>query len=370
VTLASFPGTSDRSHLTEFRRSLIRWYRRHARPLPWRQTHDPYQIWISEIMLQQTTVAAVVPYFERFLAAFPTLADLAAAQEQDVLRLWEGLGYYSRARNLHKAARQIINEWGGQFPRTVADLMQLSGVGRYTAGAIASFAFDVRAPIVEANTLRLYARLIGLKLDPKSSAGQQALWDCAATLVPQRRPGEFNQAVMELGARLCTPREPDCPACPVRRWCSAAAHGSQAEIPVPNTRPAPTAVTEIAVAVQRRGKFLLIRRPVGGRWAGLWDFIRYENQHVLPESPAELATAIHDDYNLQIHNTTHLTTLRHSVTRYRISLHCHSAEWIAGKPDHNRHEFHWVAPRQFPEYPLSVTGRKLARLLTGNDEAD
>src|SRR5580704_2948280 len=171
-----------------FRRALAAWYGRHARPLPWRNTNDPYRIWISEIMLQQTTVVAVVPYFERFLKRFPTLALLAAAKEEEVLRLWEGLGYYSRARNIHKTARRIVSEHDGGFPDSVEALRELPGIGRYTAGAIASFAFQRPAPILEANTLRLYSRLLGFRGDPRSAAGQKLLWDFATQIVPRTRP--------------------------------------------------------------------------------------------------------------------------------------------------------------------------------------
>ena len=183
------PAQWDARSLAQFRRGLIAWYPRNARPLPWRKSADPYRIWISEIMLQQTTVAAVVPYFERFLARFPTLAALAQANEQDVLRLWEGLGYYSRARNIHKTARVIVRELGGLFPDEVARLAELPGIGRYTAGAIASFAFDRRAPIVEANTLRLYCRLLGFRGDPRSAAGQKLLWEFAGLILPRESRG-------------------------------------------------------------------------------------------------------------------------------------------------------------------------------------
>ena len=175
----------DSSEFASLRRRLIRWYERHARDLPWRHTTDPYRVWISEIMLQQTTVAAVVPYFQRFLTRFPTVRDLAAADENDVLRLWEGLGYYSRARNLRKAAQVIVSEHEGVFPCEVDVLQKLPGIGRYTAGAIASFAFDRRAPIVEANTLRLYCRLLGYADDPRSAVGQQALWSLAEAILPK-----------------------------------------------------------------------------------------------------------------------------------------------------------------------------------------
>ncbi len=184
-------------------------------------------------MLQQTTVAAVVPYFERFLSRFPTVAQLAAAPEEEVLRLWEGLGYYSRARNIHRTARRLIEEFGGQFPREVDVLMTLPGIGRYTAGAIASFAFDQPAPIVEANTLRLYCRLMGYDEDPRATEGQRLLWSLAGQLVPQRSPGRFNQALMELGATLCRPADPDCQVCPLQSWCVATRQGTQGEIPRP-----------------------------------------------------------------------------------------------------------------------------------------
>ena len=264
------------SQYTAFRRQLIRWYERNARDLPWRRTTDPYRVWISEIMLQQTTVVAVVPYFERFLARFPTVNDLAAADENDVLRLGEGLGYYSRARNLRKAAQVIVHEHDSVFPSEVEALQKLPGIGRYTAGAIASFAFDRRAPIVEANTLRLYCRLLGYAGDPRAKEGQKQLWSFAESILPKTQPGRLNQALMELGASVCSPKEPDCEHCPIHAHCRAFLEGTQATIPQPATRPAITDVVEVSVAVRRGKKYLLRRRPPGERWAGLWDFIRFE----------------------------------------------------------------------------------------------
>jgi A/G-specific adenine glycosylase len=361
------PIRRDAHALAKFRRALLAWYRRHARPLPWRTTRDPYRIWISEIMLQQTTVVAVIPYFERFLKRFPALADLAAASERQVLRHWEGLGYYSRARNIHKTARLLMDNHGGQFPEDVAALRELPGIGRYTAGAIASFAFDRPAPIVEANTLRLYARLTGLRDDPRSAASQKQLWDFAELIVPRRNPGLFNQALMELGARLCTPGAPDCPNCPVRTCCAAAANGWQTQIPVPARRTDPTAVTEVAVAVHRAGKYLLLKRRAGERWAGLWDFVRFGWNGRACMSPVTLAVTVRDETGLQVALTDSLAKIRHSVTRYRITLCCHAAEWVAGDVNPARREFRWVAPREFARFPLSVTGRKIARLIVSRD---
>lgn len=352
-----------------FRRGLIAWYRRNARPLPWRTTADPYRIWISEIMLQQTTVAAVIPYFNRFLARFPTLAELARANEEDVLRLWEGLGYYSRARNIHKTARVIVRELGGRFPEEVAALRELPGIGRYTAGAIASFAFDRRAPIVEANTLRLYCRLLGFRGDPRSATGQNLLWEFAGQIVPRNGPGLFNQALMELGATLCTVENTDCPRCPVRGCCAAFANGWQQQIPALAARPAITEVSEVAVAIHRSGRYLLRKRPAGERWAGLWDFVRFAWEKNGRGSPAQLERAIRDRTGLVVDLSERIAEIRHSVTRFRITLACYKAEWTGGDAAEGACEFRWVAPRQLAKLPLSVTGRKLARLLNDKTAA-
>jgi len=314
-------------------------------------------------MLQQTTVVAVVPYFERFLTRFPTLAVLAAAKEEEVLRLWEGLGYYSRARNIHKSARRIVGEFGGIFPDDVDGLCDLPGIGRYTAGAIASFAFQIPAPIVEANTLRLYSRLLGFRGDPRSGAGQKLLWDFAARIVPRKDPGPFNQALMELGATLCTPDEPACPSCPVRRFCAASSDGLQHEIPAKAVRAAPTAVTEVAVAIQRDSKYLLLKRPAGERWAGLWDFVRFPWTADGSISAATLASAVRGQTGLSVAVGEAVTQIRHSVTRFRITLHCYRAEWAAGELNDSNREFRWVAPGRFSKFPLSMTGRKFSRLL-------
>src|SRR5262245_6448070 len=194
---ADYSGVASLSEIDRrsFRRKLLAWYAKHARDLPWRRSRDPYRVWVSEVMLQQTTVAAVKPYFERFLVAYPTVDDLASADEQQVLRLWEGLGYYRRARGLHAAAKQLVAEHRGEFPRDVPGLMALPGIGRYTAGAIASIAFSVPAPILEANTIRLLSRIVGYRDNPAKSAGQRLLWQTAEKLLPRRDVARFNQAL-------------------------------------------------------------------------------------------------------------------------------------------------------------------------------
>lgn len=325
-------------------------------------------------MLQQTTVIAVIPYFERFLSRFPTIHELAAAEEEEVLRLWEGLGYYSRARNLHKAARVIVEHHAGQFPKDVATLMKLPGIGRYTAGAIASFAFDVRAPIVEANTLRLYARLLGFDGDPFSKSGQQTLWTFAENILPANRSGQLNQATMELGATICSPRDPACQTCPVKDYCRAYFDGTQPSIPRPKIRPQITETMEFLVAIRRRGKFLLRRRPVGERWAGLWDFLRFELQNQFKIQPArespesmlsELIATANRLSGMRVLVGDQFAELRHSVTRYRITLRCFVADWESGEPSPDN-EWQWVSPREFGAIPFSVTGRKVAERLNGS----
>src|SRR6185436_3645748 len=241
------------------RRRLLAWYTKHARDLPWRKSRDPYRVWLSEIMLQQTQVATVKDYFERFTCAFPDVESLAAAEETDVLRLWEGLGYYRRARQLHAAAKKVVAEYSGKFPDEAEDLQQLPGIGRYTAGAIASIAFGRRSPILEANTIRLLSRLVGYRGDPQSSAGQRVLWAVAEEILPQKKVAPFNQALMELGSLICTPSEPKCDACPLSNVCRARAAGLQQEIPPSKPRPAYTELREAAVIVRKNGSVLMRR---------------------------------------------------------------------------------------------------------------
>lgn len=257
-----------------FRRQLLRWFTQHQRDLPWRQTSDPYAIWLSEIMLQQTQVQTVRPYFERFLAAFPTVEALAQARQEQVLRLWEGLGYYRRAVQLHQAAQKIMAEFDGQFPQTLEQLQQLPGIGRYTAGAILSIAFDQRQPILEANTTRLWARLLGYPDSPTTAKAHRLFWHMAEWILPYRHVGRFNQALMELGSTVCLPREPRCPQCPVAGFCRAFQEGKQKVIPQAQPKPALEYRHEAALIVRRKDRVLIYPIPEGQRWAGLWDFPR------------------------------------------------------------------------------------------------
>ena len=268
------PGIADPAGL---RRSLARWYARAKRDLPWRRSRDPYAVWVSEVMLQQTQVERVKDYFVRFLGRFPTVRDLAAASEAAVLKHWEGLGYYRRARQLHAAAKRVVEAHGGEFPRSLEGLRSLPGIGRYTAGAIASIAFDLPAPIVEANSRRVLTRLAGHDA-PVGGAGDEPVWEIATAVVPARGAGGFNQALMDLGAMICSPTRPLCSRCPVAAHCRALAAGSVAEIPVLAAARATKRIRETAVIHRHSGRVLVVRRGPGEWWEGLWDFPRERRQ--------------------------------------------------------------------------------------------
>lgn len=357
----------DAAWKQSFRRRLIAWYRRNARDLAWRKSRDPYRIWISEIMLQQTQVATVADYFSRFLAAFPTVEALAAAPEEQVLRLWEGLGYYRRARQLHRAAQVVVAEHAGRFPREFEAVLALPGIGRYTAGAITSIAFDARSPILEANTIRLLSRLLAYRGDPQQSQGQKTLWAFAEDLLPHRSTGEFNQALMELGSLVCTPRKPACAACPAMSLCATYRDGLQEVVPPARRKPNFEDVREAAVVVHRRRQVLLMRRGDAGRWAGLWDFPRFAVSAAEDESlDRELADKLRELTGVVAQPRERLTTLRHGVTRFRITLDCHLADYVsASRRPPGGAELRWVSPSDFEQYPLSTTGRKISQLVAG-----
>jgi A/G-specific adenine glycosylase len=357
---ASRHHTFTASEKERLRRRLLAWYADMARDLPWRKSRDPYRVWVSEIMLQQTQVATVRDYFQRFVAALPDVHALAAADERQVLRLWEGLGYYRRARQLHAAAKKVVAEQGGRFPQDVEALQDLPGIGRYTAGAIASIAFDQRTPILEANTIRLLSRLIAYRDDPLKAAGRRLLWQTAADILPQKNVAQFNQALMELGSLVCTPAEPRCDECPLSGVCAAYTAGLQHKIPRPKAKQEYTDLREAAVVIRRNGRVLMRECGEGERWAGLWDFPRVALE-------AEGLLFARDEIIAKVRVQTGVTclpgslvkTIKHGVTRYRIMLDCYRAEYVAGRPQNA----HWITKTELAELPLSTTGRKITRLL-------
>ncbi len=264
---------------------LLAWYDDHARSLPWRGIHDPYRTWVSETMLQQTRVETVLGYYERFLARFPTLADLAAAPEDDVLKMWEGLGYYSRARNLHRGAKQVMTEFGGSIPPDVEELRKISGIGPYTAGAIASIAFDQAVPAVDGNVIRVVSRLRGIRENVGVPSVRRTLEGEAAALVPAERPGDFNQALMDLGATLCTPGTPSCDRCPLRACCEAFAEGDAEDLPVLPRKNPPKVIDYTLCLIFSDGR-VLMRQRTEAMLRGLWVFPMIEGKPGLRQLPS------------------------------------------------------------------------------------
>jgi A/G-specific adenine glycosylase len=346
-------------------RRLVSWFVRHGRGLVWRRDRDPYRIWVSEVMLQQTQVATVIPYFQRFLQAFPTLSALAHAQLSEVLKHWEGLGYYRRARNLHEAARILHHFHQGQIPNDPLVLQELPGIGRYILGAVLSQAYDRRLPIVEANSERVLCRLLAVREDPRSGSTRKWLWQAAATLLPLKGVGDFNQALMELGALVCTSTTPHCQACPVAECCGARQEGIQDQIPTRATALPALLIDEVGIVVRRRQRVLLVQRPDDGRWGSMWEF---PHGTVSDRENHEMAALrlVRQSTGLEVRLGSELLTLRHTVTRHRITLVCYEADYRAGSFASTFYRRGiWLNLSQLSGYPISTPQRRIARALTG-----
>jgi A/G-specific adenine glycosylase len=305
-----------------FARELLDWYDRNRRDLPWRRNPDPYAVWVSEMMLQQTQVATVIPYWTRWMERFPTVRELAAAPLDDVLKQWQGLGYYARARNLHRAAQVIMEKHGGVFPTRYDEVLALPGIGRYTAGAVCSIALGLDTPIVDANVIRVLCRIFGLRGDPKSASVQERLWELAADLIPSGRASAFNQGMMELGALVCQAK-PRCAACPVNDVCAAYASGKPESLPEFAPKPVFTLQTDVSAIVRHPsgdGRLLLVRRPEGGLWGGLHEFPRVtRTDDETNGAAAERAARETAGVDVRAAETV-LGTVRHGVTTRKITL--------------------------------------------------
>ena len=316
-------------------------------------------------MLQQTQVETVIPYFRRFLDRFPALDALAAAPLGDVLKLWEGLGYYARARNLHTAAIKVATEFQGKWPRTVEGLLTLPGIGRYTAGAIASLAFDVDAPVLDGNVIRVLCRVFAIRRDPKATQTRDELWSLAADLLPRGHAGEFNEALMELGATICTPRNPSCDVCPIARSCLAKQRGLQDQLPI-RTKRAPLPYFEVTAAVIRQnGRLLIAQRPLGGRLGGLWEFPggKQESGETLLHC---LRREIKEELGVRIKVGRPIVSIDHAYTHFKITLHAFECEVVAGKPQKLQVEnFKWVRMSELDKYAFPKTDLKIIAALRG-----
>jgi A/G-specific adenine glycosylase len=339
------------------KRPLLAWYRRHRRDLPWRRDQDPYRVWVSEVMLQQTTVKVVTPYYEAFLARFPTLFALADAREDDVVAAWSGLGYYHRARNLHRGARHVRDQHDGRFPRALEAALAVPGVGLYTASAVLSIAYGVALPVVDGNVRRVLARLFALR-GPKWRK-DAPFYNRAQEMLDADAPGDWNQAVMELGATVCTPRNPACPACPLRSECRALALDIVDRLPEGKARRAPVAVTVAAALVLRQGRILLVRRAAGRLMGGMWEVPQTSlESRGLPDLVPELL----ERHQLEVRPGRLRASARHAITFRRIRVEAYEARLVR-QPADDPERYAWARPDELDGYAVSSLTRKVVRAL-------
>jgi len=341
------------------RRRLLKWFDLNARDLPWRHTQDPYAIWLSEIMLQQTQVDTVKAYYARFLKRLPTVGHFSRASLDTILKLWEGLGYYTRARNAHKAAKQVMKDFGGEFPNTVEGLQQLSGVGRYTAGAIASIAFGVRAPLVDGNVVRILCRIFCLYDNPTTSVMQKTLWTLASDLVPTKRPGDFNEAMMELGATVCHRQSPDCELCPLKTVCQAYQKGVQMELPQRVKRKPRPKYQVVVGVIYKHGRILIDKRKPEGLLGGLWEFPGGKKKSKESFKKA-LEREVREELDIEIHVKSKLVVVDHAYTHFEVRLHVYACEFVSGQPKCLAcTDIKWVFPGQLGRYAFPTANRKI-----------
>lgn len=333
------------------RRSLLAWYAALGRNLPWRQTRDPYAIWVSEIMLQQTQVKTVLPYYDRWLVQFPTIAALAAADQQQVLKAWQGLGYYARARNLHRAAQEIMQGHEGLFPTDVQAVMELPGIGRTTAAGILSAAYNQPLPILDGNVKRVLARLMALDVPP--SKAMKSLWSVSSALLDPDNPRDFNQALMDLGATLCTPQNPACSRCPWQLHCRAYSLKMQNDLPLSKIRsPLPHKQIGVAVIWNEQGQILIDRRRPDGLLGGLWEF---PGGKLEPEETIEacIKREIQEELGIEIEVGDRLITIDHAYTHFRVTLNVYHCRYVRGEPQPIAcDEVRWVRVDELDQFPF------------------
>ncbi|MEM9776527.1 MAG: A/G-specific adenine glycosylase, partial [Chloroflexota bacterium] len=349
--------------------ALLSWWDEGHAALPWRGLRDPYPIWISEIMAQQTQLATVIPYWERWMARFPTVVDLANAPLDDVLKLWEGLGYYSRARNLHAAAQMVMADYNGKMPRSAAELQKLKGIGRYTAAAIASICFDESVAVLDGNVIRVLSRFYDLPDDVTQTATKKKLWEMAEAIVPNQRPGDYNQSLMELGQTLCTPKSPRCLLCPMRDPCLARQRGTQLDRPVKPPRKKTPHYDVVAAVIWEdsigEGRFLIAQRPLDGLLGGLWEFPggKLEAGETLVQA---LVREIQEELNVEVKPLSKepFTVVKHAYTHFRITLHAMHAQFQGGEIEHLGVKDHaWVTADELGNYAFAVTDQKIIKAL-------
>jgi A/G-specific adenine glycosylase len=347
-------GPAD-ERLSGLRSSLLSWYDRHRRELPWRRTRDPYRIWVSEVMLQQTTVKTVLPYYAAFVERFPTLRSLAEEPVEEVLAAWSGLGYYHRARNLHRGAQHVAERHAGRFPRSLEAALAVPGVGLYTASAVLSIAHDIALPVVDGNVRRVLARLLALRGPSFKKDGPY--YNRAEEILDRERPGDWNQALMELGATVCLPKKPACPACPVRQRCRARKLGIVDELPEGRARRQPVAVTVAAALVERDGRVLLVRRPRGRLLDGMWEV---PQTSLDSRGRPDLARELEERHGLRVVPGPLAVRARHAVTHRRITLEGYRTRLRPPVPE-DPERFLWARPEEVSRLAVASSTRKLLK---------
>ncbi len=344
--------------------SLLKWFNEHQRILPWRSDPSPYRVWISEIMLQQTQVATVTPYFERFVVRFPDCAVLAEAELEDVLKVWEGLGYYSRARNLHRAARLLLREYGGVLPDTVQGLTELPGIGAYTATAILSIAHGIPVPVVDGNVLRVFCRFWGIKGDIRLGSTKKSIAEKLGRYMDKNDPSSFNQAMMELGALVCKPRNPSCTDCPLGKECKAKRLRQVEKLPVKSKRaPVPRYTIAVGLIWNDRGDVLIARRGDDGMLGGLWEFPggRREGDEPLEKTAAR---EIREETGLEVTVTRQLCSVKHAYSHFKVTITAFHCRITGGELRIHRGRPHrWIPPADFDTVPFPQVNHKIIAAL-------
>lgn len=347
------------------RKGLLQWFRLHQRKLPWRRNHLPYEIWISEIMLQQTQVKTVLPYYERWMARFPDMASVAEASEEELLKYWEGMGYYSRVRNIHKTAHIVMTDHGGEFPREHGAILKLPGIGPYTAGAVMSLAFNEDFPLVDGNVERVFARLFDIDSPVKGKENQKLIWKTARELIPPGKARDFNQALMELGALICLPRTPLCGDCPVSGSCESRRAGIVDQRPVAGKRKSLQPIQVAIGLLLRDGKIFIQKRPPHGLMPHLWEFPGgkiLENE--TPE--AALVREFREELDLDICGLDKIALFRHNYTSFKVTLHAYFCTLVSPHQEpvlRTAVDGRWVTPDQLQDYAFPAANRKLIRML-------
>jgi A/G-specific adenine glycosylase len=347
------------SQKSKIQTNLLRWFKKNKRDLPWRKTRDPYAIWVSEIMLQQTQVTTVIPYYQKFLKSFPTLRHLAKANLSKVLKVWEGLGYYSRARNLHRASQIVLNHFHGKIPDTLKDLLSLPGIGRSTAGAILSFAFHKEAPILDGNAKRVLSRLFAVSGSPGERKTEQLLWEISESLIPKGYSNPFNQALMDLGSIICTPKYPRCPKCPLRHLCKGYLSGEPEIYPLRIIKKAIPHIAAASAVIERDGKVLLWQRPPKGLLGGLWEFPNWRiEEKRRTRLRLRLRNYIKKEIGLNVKVKESIGIFHQTYSHFKLTLQVFDCHHLNGKGKGK-----WVPIRNLHLLPMSRIHRRIAELI-------